>query len=245
MIKHLNVTETLLDNYFEKATARMSQTSDLYAPKHIFFDTMTSMLAALKAGQIDAFSTYNSVAKYLIAPNADLELVTNIPKVSDSFCCALRKDDTKLKKEFDDALAKLKDDGTLDALTKTYITDADYSDLPPTVDMPTFDEAPTIKIAVTGDLPPLDLVTPSGLPVGFNTAVLAAVSGVIGKNFELVQIDSGARAVALTTKQVDVVFWVAVPQNDTLAPPDCDTPEGVILTAPYFTDEVAHVKLKK
>ena len=244
MIKHLNVTETLLDNYFEKAASRMNQTSGLYAPKHVFFDNMTSMLAALQSGQIDALSTYYSVSKYLIAQNADLEPVTNIPKVSDAFCCAVRKDDDALKKEFDDALMKLTADGTLAELTKTYITDADYSTTPAAVEMPTFDGAPTVKIAVTGDLPLLDFVSVDGKPAGFNTAVLAAISQLIGKNFELVQIDSGARAVALTSKQVDVIFWVAVPQTDTLAPPDCDTPEGVILTEPYFTDEIAHVKVR-
>ena len=245
MIKHLNVTEMLLDEYFKKAASRMSKTSDLYAPKHIFFDNMTSMLAALQSGQIDALSTYHSVAKYLIAQNADLEPVTNIPKVSDAFCCAMRQDDADLKKEFDDAILKLTADGTLANLVKTYVTAADYSATPSAVEMPHFDGAPTVKVAVTGDLPPLDLITADGKPAGFNTAMLAAISQLIGKNFELVQVDGGARAVALTSGEADVIFWVAVPQNDTLAPPDCNTPEGVILTEPYFTDEIAHVKLKK
>jgi len=244
IIKHQNVTETLLDNYFEQAASRMNQTSELYVPKHVFFDNMTSMFAALQSGQIDALSTYQSVSKYLIAQNADLEPVKNIPKVSDAFCCAVRADDTALKKEFDDALMKLKADGTLAKLVKTYITDADYSKVPTAVEMPMIDGAPTVKVAVTGDLPPLDLVTVDGKPAGFNTAVLAAISQLIGKNFELVQVDSGARAVALTSKEVDVIFWVAVPETDTLAPPDCDKPEGVILTEPYFTDEIAHVKVR-
>ena len=244
-ITHLNVTETLLDNYFEKATSRMSQTSTLYAPKHIFFDNMTSMLVALESGQIDALSTYQSVAKYLVAKNTDLEIMNNIPKAADSFCCAMRQDDTELKKEFDAALLKLTADGTLAKLVKTYITDADYNATPTAVDMPKFDGAKTVKIGVTGDLPPLDLITADDKPTGFNTAVLAAISQLIGKNFELVKIDGGARAIALTSGEIDVIFWVAVPRDDTLVPPNCDTPEGVILTEPYFTDEIAHVKVKK
>ena len=245
MIKHLNVTETLLDNYFEKASARMNQTAGMYAPKHVFFDNMTSMLAALQSGQVDAISTYDSVGRYLLAQNADLQNAKDrVPKVSDAFCCAMLSDNDALKKEFDAAILKLTAEGTLKQLVQTYITDADYNALP-AIEMPTFDGAPTIKIAVTGDLPPLDFVTADGKPAGFNTAMLAEVSKLIGKNFELVQIDSGARAVALTSKEVDVVFWVAVPLNDTLAPPDCDKPDGVILTEPYFTDEIVHVDLKK
>ena len=246
MIRHLNITETLLDNYFQKAASRMAQTADMRAPKHIFFDNMPSMIAALQSGQVDEISTYVCVAGYLIAQNNDLEIAPDrVPKVSDAFCCALREEDTALKKEFDDAILKLKENGTLKTLVQTYISDADFSKPFPAVEMPHFDGAPTIKIAVTGDLPPLDLITADGQPSGFNTAILAEISQLIGKNFELINVDSGARAVALTSKKVDVIFWVAVPLNDTLAPPDSDTPQGAILTESYFSDEIAHVKLKK
>ncbi len=245
-IKHLNVTETLLDTYFEKAASRMNQTSSMHAPNHVFFDNMVSMLAALDAGQVDAISTYQSVSNYLVAQNDKFEVMNDrVPKVSDSFCCAMREDDTALKKEFDDAILKLTADGTLAKLVKTYISELDYTATPPIVDMPKFDGAATIKVAVTGDLPPLDYVSADGTPAGFNTALLAEISRITGKNFELVQIDSGARAAALTSKLVDVVFWAVVPLQDTLAPPDCDKPEGVILTEPYFSDEVTHVNLKK
>lgn len=246
IIRHLNITETLLDTYMEKATARMTQTSNIRAPKHIFFDNMSSMVAALQAGQVEELSTYEVVAKYLLAQNDAMEIVTErVPKVSDSFCCALRAEDSKLKDEFDAALKKLTDDGKLAELTKIYIDDADYTKTPLAVEMPKLDGAQTLKIAVTGDLPPLDFVSADGKAAGFNTAVLAEISKLIGKNFELVQVDSGARAAALTSKQVDVVFWAVVPLTDSLAPPDCDKPEGVILTAPYFTNEINHVKLKK
>lgn len=244
MITRLNVSETLLDNYFEQAASRMQQTADLYAPKHIFFDNMTSMVAALEAGQVDRISTYTSVAKYLIAHNDKLEQAKDrVPKISDAFCCAMLEDNTALQKEFNDAIDKLKADGKLAEITKTYISNLDGKE-PPAVDMPHFDGAPTVKIAVTGDLPPLDLITADGKPAGFNTALLAAISQIIGKNFELINVDSGARATALTSKQVDVVFWVTMPRDDTIVPADYDKPEGVILTVPYFEDEIAHVKDK-
>ena len=244
-IKYLNVTETLLDNYFEKASSRMSQTSSMRTPKHIFFDNMTSMLAALQAGQIDALSTYESVGNYLTAQNSSVELMTKgVPKVSDSFCCAMLEENSALKKEFDDAILKLTADGTLKKLAEEYIDNANYNDLP-AVEMPHFDNAPTIKVAVTGDLPPLDFVRADGKPAGFNTAVLSAISQLVGKNFELVDIDSGARAAALTSKLVDVVFWVAVPSDETFAPANFDKSDGVIVTEPYFTDEIVHVQTKK
>ena len=243
-IKYMNATETLLDSYFEKAASRMAQTSSMRAPKHIFFDNMTSMVAALQSGQIDALSTYESVGKYLLAQNSSLELVTEgIPQISDSFCCAMLEENSALKKQFDKAILQLTADGTLKKLAETYITNLNGE--PPAVEMPKFDGADTIKIAVTGDLPPLDYISADGTPAGFNTAVLSAISQLVGKNFELVDIDSGARAAALTSGQVEVVFWVVVPENGGVIPSNFDTPDGVIVTEPYFTNEIVHVQMKK
>ena len=244
-IKHLNVTETLLDTYFEKVASRMEQTSKIRAPKHIFFDNMTSMLAALQSGQIDRISTYYCVGRYLIEQDNKYKIADDsIPKISDSFCCAMLEKNSALKKEFDDAILKLTADGTLAKLVKTYINDADFKNLP-IVEMPNFDGAKTIKVAVTGDLPPLDYVRADGKPAGFNTALLAEISKLIGKNFELVNIDSGARAVALGSGEVDVVFWAAVPLDDTIAPANFDKPDGVILTEPYHTEEIVHIQMVK
>ena len=89
----------------------------------------------------------------------------------------------------------------------------------------------------------LDYVLPDGRPAGFNTAVLSEISERIGKNIELVQIESAARAAALTSGQVDVVFWVVVPADGSDRPKDFDTPAGVAVTEPYYQDAVVNVNL--
>ncbi len=73
--------------------------------------------------------------------------------------------------------------------------------------MPVISDAETIKVAITGALPPMDYVAPDGTPAGFNTAVLAEISQRIGKNIELVVVDSIGRATALSSVAVDAVFW--------------------------------------
>ena len=137
----------------------------------------------------------------------------------------------------------MQSDDTLNRLTKEYITDINAETDPPAVDLPVFPNASTIKVAVTGDLPPLDFVSADGKPAGFNTAVLAEIGNRLLKNIELVNIDSGARAAALNSKQVDVVFWAIVPVSE-IIPQDSDKPEGVILTEPYFKDKVVHMIFK-
>ena len=137
----------------------------------------------------------------------------------------------------------MKSDGTLDNLIKTYITDAKVGKIAK-VEIPKFDGAQTIKVGVTGDLPPLDLVLEDGSPAGFNKAILAEIAKRLNKNIEIVHIDSGARAAALASNQIDVIFWAIIPDLEGF-PKDIDKPEGVEFSVPYFKDNVAHIKLKK
>ena len=206
-----------------------------------FFDNFNSMQMALASKNIDGIQTYGSVAKYMTANNSDFEIKeTQTVKLVDDFCCAMREDDTALINAFDGAIDSIKADGTLDALIDKYITNFET---PTPIDIPQIDGAEVIRVGITGDLPPLDLVLADGTPAGFNTAVLAEISKRIGKNMELVQIDSGARAAALTSELVDVIFWVVVPADDSGRPKDLDTPEGVSVTEPYDQATVVNVNL--
>ena len=207
-----------------------------------FFDDFNTMQTALAQGNVNAVQVYGSVAKYMTANNARLKISENqAVRLVDDLSCAMREDDTALKNSFDAAIDAMKADGTLNALIDKYIDKP--SEKPLAAEMPTFDGADTIKIGVTGDLPPLDFVGADGKPAGFNTAVLAEISKRIGKNFKLIQIASAARAVALTSKKVDVVFWVVTPADDSNRPKNFDTPAGVAVTAPYYQDNVVQVNL--
>jgi len=207
-----------------------------------FFDNFNSMQMALSSGNINSIQTYGSVAKYMTANNPEYKISNNqtVPLV-DNFCCAMREGDVDLKNSFNAAIDAMKADGTLDALIDKYVTNFDENQI--AVEIAHIEGAETIKVGITGDLPMLDFVLADGTPAGFNTAVLAEISKRIGKNIELVQIESATRAAALTSGQVDVVFWVVVPADDSNRPKDFDKPEGVAVTEPYYQDIVVNVNL--
>ena len=207
-----------------------------------FYDNFNSMQMALSSKAIDSIRTYGSVAKYMNANHSEFVIGEDqTVELVDDFCCAVRKDDTALKNSFDAAIAAMKADGTLDALIDKYINNA--AQTPQPVAIAQIDGADTIKVGVTGDLPPLDLVLADGTPAGFNTAVLAEISKRTGKNIELVQVDSAARAAALIAGSVDVIFWVVVPADGSNRPKDFDTPAGVAVTESYYQDVVVNVNL--
>ena len=241
MIKHLNASEEEFNNFTKVIADTFSIKMTTYTP--VFYDNLNSMLMALDKGEIKIISTYDCVANYMVARNPKLEIMYDDSlEFIDAFCFALRDEHELLKKDVDNFIQEIKADGTLDKLIKTYINDVNKND-PPAIKIEHFDDADTIKVAVTGDLPPLDLYLADGTPAGFNTALLAEMGKRLHKNVEVVSIDSGARASAVMSDRVDMIFWAILPVDD--RPKDIDTPEGSILSEPYFTDKVVHLELTK
>ena len=245
MITHLNANERTMDEIYNKVLEKTKLKLSAY--KITYYDNLNSMEMGIESGSVDQISLYISVAKYIIANNDKFEFFGNeqvFKDLSDSFCFAVRKEDTALKANLDKVIGEMKADGSLDKLVKEYITDVDNGQAPSAIEIPTTDGADTIKFGVTGDLPPLDYVSAEGTPAGFNTAILSEIAKRLGKNIEIIDIDSGARASALASKNIDVVFWAILPV-DTERPPYIDKSDSVEFSIPYFQDAVAHLQLKK
>lgn len=243
MIRHLNASEEEFNGFM----AKISETFSLNSGNHevVYFDNLNAMQMALESGQVDEISTYQCVANYLIARNPRIEILEgHTLEFIDAFCLATRENDVVLRTEIDGAISEMRAGGLLDNLTHEYINNLKGVAEPPAVEIANIPGAETIKVAITGDLPPLDLVRADGTAAGFNTAVLAEIGRLLGKNIELVQIDSSARAAALTSGQVDVVFWAIVPVSE-IIPANADKPAGVELTAPYYRGKIVHIGLKK
>ena len=245
VITHLNVSEIEYNNLMKKLEKSYRPSKANLGADYKFFDKMNDMQMALDAGQIDMLSTYQNVADYMLQRTDNREILPTKKILSDSFCFALREGDTMLQRDLNKAIKAMTADGTLIKLTKQYITDLKDGAEPPAVPIAHIDGADTIKVAVTGDLPPFDMVLADGTPAGFSTAVLAEISRRINKNIELVSVDSAARASILSSKGADVVFWVAVPKESTLIPANIDQPAGIIVSDPYYSDNIAHIGLKK
>ena len=238
LIRHLNATETQM----EELLTRVQEEEGVGVVKYAatYYDSLKLMQMGLESGSVEQMSVYSAVADYLMAQVDNYAAAEDktLKMLSDDFCLAVRAQDVELKGELDKAISELKADGTLDALIEKYIKEQETT----AVEMPTGGEV--LKVAVTGDLPPLDYVSAEGKAAGFNTALLAELGKRLNRSVEIIAIESGARAAALSSGQVDVVFWVAVPRGDNM-PKDIDAPENIILSEPYFKDDVKHLKLKK
>ena len=187
-----------------------------------FYDSLDSMVMGLLSGEIISFDIYSCVAKYICAQNDQLvNYITYdttgkhsafvdevLSRFSNGFSFMMLESRADLRDEFNQAIAAMKADGTLDRLIDEHINQVIEGKTPEVIKPDLFDGADTITVAVTGCLPPMDYVAPDGTVAGFNTAILAEIGRRIGKNINYTQVDSNGRAMALSSGTVDVVFWV-------------------------------------
>ena len=208
----------------------------------ICYDNLDGMLMALQAGDIDAAGLYSSVCRYITRRNDNvtifggdsfnesspqsanriLELNLLDAFLSVDFSFMFREGNEALRDEFNSALADMEKDGTLGSLIQESVTpvifDAEVNPAP--AGMEPAEGAETIRVAVTGSLPPMDYFAGDGTPAGFNTEIMAEIGRRTGKNIEFVSVDAGARLLALTSGTVDVVFWARNhAEHDTLVDP--------------------------
>ena len=243
MLKHMNAGEKDFNEFAKKVGETLSLNLTSFDP--VFYDSLSAMISGLQSGQVQTVSTYDCVAKYLQVNNPDIELLPNDTlEFIDAFCFAMREDEKDLQSDIDKAIREMQNENVLEDLSAKYIKNVNDKKIPDDVKIPEQPGAPTIKVAVTGDLPPLDYVDAQGDPSGFNVALMAEIAKRIHRNVEFVHIDSGARAAALSSGKVDLIFWAVVPSSQ-IIPTDADRPEGVILSAPYHREKIMHVKFKK
>ena len=217
-----------------------------------FYDNMSSMLMALQAKDIYVMILADSVAEYIVAQNDSLMIAPEregegLDQNTAAYQMMMKADATDIQQKFNDAIVELKEEGIMDELIETHIKGHTDGSNPEPVEIPVTEGADTIKVAVTGDLPPLDFVAADGTPAGFNMALLAEIAKRANVNIEVVQVDTGARAAALTSGRADVIFWV---NTNTCAvhgdiEKGSDIPEGTITTEPYFSESMSFVTFKQ
>ena len=230
------------DAFIGAGKVKVFTSGESYTITTAFYDSLTSMIMALNAGEVDEISLPEPVAEYVMNVNDGFEIASIVRIMPASLAMGFRKDDDTLRKKFNEALFSMKADGALTILRAKYIDMPGYDD-PEPVKFDKFENVDTtIKVAVTGDIPPIDYIAPDGTPAGFNTAVLAEIASRMKVNVQLVNIESGARAAALASKRVDVVFWF---RTDTGVEVQADVPEGIVLSEEYYNwKQDLHVKKK-
>lgn len=232
------------DNDFEEPDMLESFILSLVKTRRVvhFYDTLLSMQMALKSSKINEVALPEAVGLYLVNNDPGLEILFSLNMTPSTISFGFKQGNNSLQKEFNNAIVSMKKDGTLDRLADKYIVN--FAAGNEEVKFNNFKDAKTIKVAVTGDLPPIDYIAPDGRPTGYNTAILAEIGKRIKKNIRLISVDAGGRSAALASERADVVFWYRNTSGiksknkkvgNALGGVMKDSLSGVILSEPYYS----------
>ena len=207
------------------------------------YDKLSAALMDLANKKISSLAIEESMAKYIVARNENMEYESFEVGSCVNYSMMTMESNKEVYDILNNAIKDMKADGTLDSLIANELKAYIEND-PVAKDLPHFAGAKTIKIGVTGDVPPMDYVASNGTAAGFNVALLTEIANRAQVNIELVQIETGARAMALSAGNVDAVFW-----SRSITCADCDLtwtekPENTVVTESYYSDNAAKVVLK-
>ena len=230
-LSKLNITEDELNEVLKDIMV------DSICNRYVFYDTMNDMIMALNRGDIVALETDQNTVRYIASRND--HIVDRPPYMNPNmliFCMLLRGEDTELRDQISACITEMNEDGTVEALKQTYIEDVIAGKEPEAIEPQIFQDAKTIRVAVTGDRPPMDYISASGEPLGFNTALIAEVAKRLEMNIEMVSVTCAARGVALASGVCDIVFWMEVGDFENWEGADFeDQPENTVVTEPYMS----------
>ena len=210
----------------------------------IYYSNLSAALMDLESGKIFGLGVEGCVADYIVARNENV-VAFNYGKTEamTNFSMMTMDSNKEVYDILNNAIKEMKADGSLDILIENELKAYINSD-PTPKELPHFDGAKTIKVGVTGDIPPMDFVAANGKAAGFNIALLTEIANRAQVNIELVHIEADARAMALSSNKVDAVFWTKSVTCTGCGATGAEKIEGTLVTESYFSDTVAGIRLK-
>ncbi|MDD6798788.1 MAG: ABC transporter substrate-binding protein/permease [Clostridia bacterium] len=138
---------------------------------------------ALKQKKIDAVIIDEEPAKAFVSKNSDLKILDEEFTVEDYAIC-ISKENTELKNQINDALRKLKADGTLDAIIKNYTGSDDEKGKTPYAAKNIARPNGTIIVATNAAFPPYEYYS-EGVMTGLDIDMMQAVCDTLGMTLKM------------------------------------------------------------
>lgn len=156
---------------------------------------------ALSQGKIDCVIIDQEPAKVYVDSRKGLKILDD-PFADEDYAICLAKDNTKLKEEINGALAKLKEDGTLDKIMDNYIGDnagkTPYES-PANVDR----SKGTLVMATNAEFPPYEYFQNEDI-VGIDPDMARAVCDVLGYELKIEHMGFDAVITAVISGKADM-----------------------------------------
>ncbi|MBQ3584626.1 MAG: transporter substrate-binding domain-containing protein [Lachnospiraceae bacterium] len=234
-----NKVKSLDDLEGKKIGVQLGTTGDIFASDIEDatverYNKGTDAVSALKQGKIDCVIIDEQPAKVFVNNNSDLTILEE-PFAVEEYAICLAKDNTELRDKINDALAELKEEGTLDDIINNYIgEDAGKTPYKSPDDVERTNG--TLKMATNAEFPPYEYME-SGNIVGIDVDMAQAIADKLGMELKVDNIEFDAIITAVSTGKADIGVAGLTVTEDRL--------ENVNFTDSYTTSKQVIIVRKK
>ena len=163
------------------------------------YDTFAETINALKDGKVEAVVMDLAPATYFASEDKSLNILSQSFRTAE-YGIAFKKDNP-MKAEIDKALRELKDDGTVDAIFRKYMTD--YTD-PADIDYNLDAENGYLWVGCDASFPPYEIKTAYGF-AGADIEMCAAIAKKLGRTLVVADYAFGRLPAALNDGKIDMI----------------------------------------
>lgn len=176
--KPKNTVHSLDDLEGKKIGVQLKTTGDVYATdikeaQVQRFNKGRDAIQALREGVVDAVMLDDAPAKVFMEEFGDIELLEE-PYASEEYGIAVKKRNAKLLKKINDALGKLREDGTLDSIKEAWIKDGTEITAYDREKKESYSNG-TLIMATNAEFPPYESKTEDGEIIGLDVDIMKAV----------------------------------------------------------------------
>lgn len=173
-----NPVHSLDDLEGKKIGVQLKTTGDTYAAdikdaQVQRFNKGRDAVQALREGVVDAVMLDDAPARVFVEEFGDVELLEE-PFASEEYGIAIKKKNTKLLKKVNEALEKLKGDGTLDSITEAWLKDGEEVSAYEGQDKDSYANG-TLIMATNAEFPPYESRMDDGAIIGIDVDIMKAV----------------------------------------------------------------------
>ena len=192
----------------KKIGVQLGTTGDIYATDS-FGETGISRynkgadaIQALKQGKVDCVIIDEQPAKVFVDKNHDLKILDDVFANEDYAIC-ISKEKVELKKQINQVIHKLKEDGTLDSIIANWIGN-DAGKLPYTSLEESDRSNGTLIMATNAQFPPYETLDSNQNVVGLDADLAQAICDELGMKLQIEDIEFDAIIAAVQSGKADI-----------------------------------------
>lgn len=185
----------------QMGTTGMTYAESVEGAKVEKYNKGADAIEALKQGKVDFVLIDSSPAKYFVSKNPDLSIAPK-PFAVEKYACAIKKGNDELTQQVNDALAQLRENGTLTSIEQNWLVDDEYGKHPYTSpEGITYNGK--LVMATNAEFAPYEFKEEGDI-VGFDVDMMRAVCDILGKELVIDDMAFDSIIAAVDSGKADI-----------------------------------------